>query len=123
MTSIKSLLNYLYIHWIDILVCIGLLIGIIKQTLSFMAKTREEKIEIAKKHISESMLKMISDAEMNWNDWSGAGSIKRSEVIKRVFDEYPILSKVVGQEELIAWIDEQINQSLKTLREVIVEQM
>lgn len=123
MTSIKSLLNYLYIHWIDILVCIGLLIGIIKQTLSFMAKTREEKIEIAKKHISESMLKMISDAEMNWNDWSGAGSIKRSEVIKRVFDEYPILSKVVGQDELIAWIDEQINQSLKTLREVIVEQM
>ena len=123
MTSIKSLLNYLYIHWIDILVCIGLLIGIIKQTLSFMAKTREEKIEIAKKHISESMLKMISDAEMNWNDWSGAGSIKRSEVIKRVFDEYPILSKVIGQDELIAWIDEQINQSLKTLREVIVEQM
>ena len=69
------------------------------------------------------MLKMISDAEVNWNDWMAAGSIKRSEVIKRVFDEYPILSKVADQEGLVAWLDAQINASLKTLREVVAEQM
>ena len=123
MTAFKNFLQIINNNWTTILVIIGLIIGIIKQTIDYVSKSDEEKIEIVKKQISESMLKMISDAEVNWNDWMGAGSIKRSEVIKRVYDEYPILSKVVNQEDLVAWIDEQINASLKTLREVVAEQL
>lgn len=122
MTAFKNFLHIINDNWTTILVIIGLIISIVKKTMDYFSKTDEERIQIAKKQISESMLKMISDAEVNWNDWMGAGSIKRSEVIKRVFDEYPILSKVVEQEALIAWIDEQINTSLKTLREVVAEQ-
>ena len=123
MTAFKNFLHIINDNWTTILVIIGLIISIVKKTMDYFSKTDEERIQIAKKQISESMLKMISDAEVNWNDWMGAGSIKRSEVIKRVFDEYPILSKVVDQEALIAWIDEQINASLKTLREVVAEQI
>lgn len=123
MTAFKNFLHIINDNWTTILVIIGLIISIVKKTMDYFSKTDEERIQIAKKQISESMLKMISDAEVNWNDWMGAGSIKRSEVIKRVFDEYPILSKVVEQEALIAWIDEQINASLKTLREVVAEQL
>ena len=123
MTAFKNFLHIINDNWTTILVIIGLIISIVKKTMDYFSKTDEERIQIAKKQISESMLKMISDAEVNWNDWMGAGSIKRSEVIKRVFDEYPILSKVVEQEALIAWIDEQINTSLKTLREVVAEQL
>ena len=32
---------------------------------------------------------------------------------------YPVLSKAINQEELIAWIDSEIDNSLKTLRDVI----
>lgn len=123
MTAFKNFLQIINDNWTTILVVIGLIISIVKKTLDYFSKSDAERIEIAKRQITESMLKMISDAEVNWNDWMAAGSIKRSEVIKRVFDEYPILSKVADQEGLVAWLDAQINASLKTLREVVAEQM
>ena len=65
------------------------------------------------------MLKMITTAEQDYETWNEAGSIKRSQVIKEVYEKYPILSKAINQEEMIAWIDEQINNSLKTLRKIV----
>jgi hypothetical protein len=52
------------------------------------------------------MLKMITTAEEDFKEWNEAGSIKRSQVIKEVYEKYPILSKAVNQEQMIAWIDE-----------------
>ena len=81
--------------------------------------TAYEKIEIAKKQIQTTILKMISDAEVDWQEWSKAGSIKRAQVIKQIYEEYPILSKVVDQKALTEWIDEQIDSALDTLREIV----
>lgn len=106
-------------NWTTIIVIIGLLIGIFKKIQDFLNKTDEEKIAIAKKQIQETMLKMITTAEQDFESWNQAGSIKRSQVIKEVYQKYPILSKATNQEQMIAWIDEQINNSLKTLRKVI----
>lgn len=121
MEGIKNLLSFLYENWTLILICIGLIVGIIKKTIDFFSKTNEEKIEIAKKQVSEVMLKMVTVAEKDFIEWEKAGSIKRSQVIKQIYDEYPILSKAVNQEELSAWIDKTINTSLKQLR-LIIEQ-
>ena len=84
-----------------------------------MGKTDEEKMEIAKKQIQQTMLKMITEAEINYDQWNEAGSIKRSQVIEDIYTKYPILSKVADQENVIAWIDDEINNSLKTLREIV----
>ena len=67
------------------------------------------------------MLKMITDAEVDYEDWNKAGSIKRSQVIKEIFKEYPVLSKVTNQEEIIQFIDDAIDNSLKELRKTIEE--
>ena len=119
MESIKNTLAFLEANWITILVCVGLLVSIYKKTKDYLSKSDQEKLEIAKKQISASILKLISDAEINWSDWNKAGSIKRSEVISKIYSEYPILSKMMDQEDFIAWLDEQINMSLKTLREIV----
>ena len=79
----------------------------------------KEKIAIAKAHVHETILRMITEAEMSYDQWNKAGEIKRSQVIEEIFMMYPVLSKVVNQEELIAWIDSEIDNSLKTLRDVI----
>lgn len=50
-----------------------------------------------------------------------AGSVKRAQVIEEIFEKYPILSKVTDQEALISWIDETIDDALKTMREVFTE--
>ena len=65
------------------------------------------------------MLKLITDAEENYNEWKQAGSIKRAQVIDELFANYPILSKVTNQEDLIKWIDDVIDESLITLREIV----
>ncbi len=121
MKGVQNFLTFIYNNYVSILVCIGLIIGIIKRVMDFLGKTDEEKIAVAKKQVQEAMLKMITSAEKDFSDWEKAGSIKRSQVIKQVYADYPILSKVVDQEDLIKWIDVQIDSSLKTLREVIKE--
>ena len=83
------------------------------------AKSDEEKIEIAKTQIKEIILKMISDAEVDYEEWNKAGSIKRSQVINEIFEKYPILSKVTNQSQIIDWIDQTIDESLKILREIV----
>ena len=42
--------------------------------------------------------------------------MKRAQVIEKIFETYPILSKVTNQEELIKWIDEVIDESLDTMK-------
>ena len=64
-------------------------------------------------------MKLISDAEEDYYYMTSAGSIKRSQVIKKIFEDYPVLSKVTDQETLIKWIDEIIDESLTTLREIV----
>ena len=67
------------------------------------------------------MLKMITTAEIDFADWNEAGTIKRAQVIRDIYERYPILEKAVDQDEVIAWIDEEINNSLKTLRKIVKE--
>ena len=119
MEGLQKFLQILNDNWTSILVCAGLIVGIVKKTQDYMSKSQEEKIELAKKQIQTTILKMISDAEVDWQEWSKAGSIKRSQVIKQIYDEYPILTKVVDQDSLIKYIDEQIDGALDTLREIV----
>lgn len=119
MEGLQKFLQLLNDNWTSILVCVGLVIGIVKKTRDYMSKSQDEKIEIAKKQIQTTILKMISDAEVDWQEWSKAGSIKRAQAIKQIYEEYPVLSKVVDQKALIEWIDEQIDSALDTLREIV----
>lgn len=117
--GIQNFLQLVNDNWTTIIVIIGLLVGLFKKIQEYLSKNDEEKIAIAKTQIKETMLKMITTAEQDYEAWNEAGSIKRSQVIKEVYEKYPILSKAINQEEMIAWIDEQINNSLKTLRKIV----
>lgn len=119
MEGLQNFLQFLNDNWTSILVCIGLVIGIVKKTQDYLSKNQEEKIALARKQIEKTILKMISDAEVDWQEWNKSGSIKRSQVIRQIYEEYPILSKVADQDTLIEWIDDQINRALDTLRSIV----
>lgn len=119
LNGIQNFLEFINNNWTSITVVIGLMIAVIKKIKIYFNKTDEEKIEIAKIQIKEAMLKMVTDAENDYKNWNKSGSIKRSQVIKDIFMKYPVLSKVINQEELIKWIDDEIDSSLEVLREVI----
>lgn len=119
MNSLQNFLMFLNENFVSILVCVGLIIGMVKKAKDFFAKSDDEKIAIAKAQIQETILKMVTEAEIDYEEWDKAGSIKRSQVIAQIYAEYPILSKVVDQSALIEWIDTTIDDSLKILREIV----
>ena len=119
--GLKNFLTLINDNWTTILVIVGLIIGIYQKIKKFLKDTDEAKIEFAKQQISNVVLKMITDAEKDYQQYAKAGEIKRSQVIKQIFDDYPVLERVVDQGALIALIDAEIDNALKTLREVIKE--
>ena len=119
LNGIQNFLQLINDNWTSFLVIVGLLLALWKKIELYSKLSTEKKIEIAKKQISENILKLITQAEKDYAEWEKAGSIKRSEVISEIYKEYPILAKVVNQDELIKWIDEQIDNALPTLRDII----
>lgn len=119
MDSIINFLAFLNENWIYILICIGIIVGIIQKTISYFEKSTNEKIEIAKSQVKEILLKMVADAEEEYSDIIGIGKIKRSKVISNIFEQFPILSKAIDQDNLISWIDSEIDNSLDTLHSII----
>lgn len=119
LNGVQNFLQLVNDNWTTIMVIIGLGIAIGKKVKDYIAKSDDEKIEIAKTQIQEAILKMVTEAELDYEEWDKAGSIKRSQVIAQIYAEYPILSKVVDQNTLIEWIDATIDTSLETLREIV----
>ena len=119
LNGIKNFLSLINDNWTTILVIVGLALALWKKIESYSKLSTDKKIEIAKKQISENILKLITQAEKDYAEWEKSGSIKRSEVISEIYKEYPILAKVVNQEELVKWIDEQIDNALPTLMDII----
>lgn len=119
--GIKNFLTFINNNWTTITVIISLLIALYKKVMVYLQQSQEKKIKIAKTQLSQTILKFITDAEVDYENWNKAGSVKRSQVIQRIYTEYPILSKVVDQEALIIWIDDLINNALKELRKIVAE--
>lgn len=121
LNGVKNFLEILNENWTSILVVSGIIITLVQKTIKYFSKTDEERIAIAKEQITQQMLKFIGDAEEDYEDWKKAGELKRAQVIGKIFKDYPILSKVVDQKELIKWIDDTIDDSLVTLRKIVEE--
>lgn len=119
MNGINSFLAFVNNNWTAIVVMVGLLIGVIKKIKDYIKKTDEEKIALAKLYIKQGLLKMITEAELDYEQWKNAGSIKRSQVVQEIYDRYPVLEKVADQQELLKWIDAEIDAALVILREII----
>ena len=119
--GITKFLTFVNENWVYITTIISLAIAVGNKVRDYLNKTQEEKIEIAKAQINEVMLMLVTEAEQDYLQWVSAGQVKRSQVIDQVFAMYPILSKVTNQEEIIVWIDESIDNALKTMRKIFEE--
>lgn len=124
MNILNGIQNFLMLvneHWTEIIVIIGLALALYKRVKGYLGKTNEEKIEIAKVQIKETVLRLVTDAEMDYKEWVKAGAVKRAQVVEEIFMMYPILAKVTNQKELVAWIDGIIDEALETMREIFAE--
>ena len=121
LNGIQKFLELINDNWTTIMVILGLTVAIAKKAKNYLAKSDDEKIAIAKMQICETILRLVAEAEMDYEEWNVAGSIKRAQVINQIYEQYPVLSKIVDQPELVAWIDKQIDDALDTLMYIIKE--
>ena len=121
LNGIKVFLQFINDYWTSIMIIISILASIYVKVKTFMKKSKEERIVAAKMQSKEIVLKLVADAELEYGDWAKAGSLKRSEVIQRIFENYPVLSAITDQKTVINWIDMAINDSLKELDKVVSE--
>ena len=117
--GIKNFLTLVNDNWTTICVIAGLIVALVKKASSLMECSTDEKVETAKAQIQEIMLRLVTEAELDYSEWTKAGEIKRAQVIEQIYEKFPILDKVVDQESLVAWIDGLIDEALVVLRQVI----
>lgn len=119
--GINNFLMFVNEHWTEIIVLVGLAIAVGKKVASYLSMSDDEKIAIAKKQLGETMLKLVTEAEQNYNAWVKAGAVKRAEVIDVIYQKYPILNRVADQDSLIAEIDKLIDEALVEMRKIVSE--
>ena len=122
LTGINNVLMFLNDHWTQLTIILGLGTLLWKKVKAFLAKSDEEKIQIALKQAREIILDKVTAAEIDYSEWKKSGAIKRAQVLDEIFKQYPILSKVTSQEEIIKKLDEYIDEALETLRGIIANQ-
>ena len=121
LVGLKNFLDLINQNWTLITVIIGLGILVFKKLKNYLSLSEQEKINLALKQIRITALKMVTDAEEEYDKWIKAGTIKRAEVIDVIFEKYPILNKVTDRDSLIKTLDDIIDEALVEMRKVIEE--
>ena len=115
--SIEIFLNFILENWTFITTLLACLyLGYVK-IKKWNALSQEEKIDATLKILREQMLSYVSEAEKEFG--AGTGKLKRSEVIKKIYKDFPHLNKVINQDELIKTLDEYIDDSLVELKKLL----
>lgn len=121
LNGIEHFVNLVNDNWTLIIIVIGIIVTLINRIESFTKMNEEDQINAIKTLIKETMLEKVTNAEIAYEDWVKAGEIKRSQVIDKIYEQYPILYKVVDQEGLIKWLDYAIDEALKTMRDIFTQ--
>lgn len=127
MNGILHFLKWIDYNWTLIVLAISLIFSIaIKAKIAFnkwlkmtdeeKQKDLEEQIEKTRQAIANYILSLVASAEEDWKG-KGLGSIKKAQVIEKIYKNYPILLEVKDQCELMKFFDEHIDLALETVRE------
>ena len=61
---------------------------------------------------------LVTEAEDDYIETKKAGQIKRSQVINQIYEKFPILNRIMEQEEFLDWLDAEIDNALDTLKQI-----
>ena len=110
MKGLEKFLRFINDNWTLILAILGLGYAVYYKITSFIKLSKEEKIKCIMDSLDQIILDLMSSAEFYWANYGKSGELKRSQVIREIYDKYPILSEYCDQEELIKRIDELIEK-------------
>lgn len=114
-SGVRVFLQAINDNWGTIIIIIGLALLLIEKIKKYLKLSKEQKIEIALEGVKQEMLKLMSDAEIQWKDYKKSGQIKKSQVIKEIYTDFPELKRYMSEDELIEKIEKIIDDNMKEL--------
>lgn len=118
MNAIKNMLQFVNNNWAWIVVVIALIVYVALRIRKHFTDADNKDFDIAKAQVANVILRLVAGAEEEYKTVRGAGAIKRAQVIAQIYENYPILSRIVDQEAVTTWIDTLIDDALGNLRRI-----
>lgn len=99
-----------------IAICVFILAGA-KIGLTYIDKIRSMNIQSILAIVKASVLKLMTDAEIDFANYKKSGEIKKSQVISNIYKQFPELQKVKDQGELQKELSDIIEGEMEKIRE------
>lgn len=99
-----------------IAICVFVLTGA-KLGLNYIEKIKGMNTEAILQVVKASVLKLMTDAEIDFANYKKSGEIKKSQVISNIYKQFPQLTKIKNQEELQKEISDIIEGEMTKIRE------
>ena len=117
MNGLKNFLEFINNNWTLIITIIGLGLGLYTKIKNYLKMSKQEKIDIALEQIRNVMLDLVVESEKEYG--SKTGKLKRSKVLKEIYNQYPVLKDIVKQEEIEKILDDIIDENLAKMKDMI----
>ena len=116
---VNNVVNSLSNSLPTIIIVIAIIIGVVRMVIQYSKMTKEERVNAALKVIKEELLKLMSDAEIEWEDYKKSGELKKSQVLKEIYSQFPFLATYIDQDTLVNKLYELIDNEMENMNKII----
>lgn len=116
---VNNVVNSLSNSLPTIIIVIAIIIGVVRKVIQYSKMTKEERVNAALKVIKEELLKLMSDAEIEWEDYKKSGELKKSQVLKEIYSQFPFLATYIDQDTLVNKLYELIDNEMENMNKII----
>lgn len=119
MNGLSNTLSFIQENWTNILLVITVIITVIYRVFSFTKLSKEQKVQAILTIVKSELLKFMSEAEIDWKEYEKSGLLKKSDVITKIYDKFPLLKEYLDQETLIQKISDMIENGMIEMNKVV----
>ena len=119
MQSLQLLMENLTLNWSNIVLILISAVAVVISAKRFLKMSKKEKVEAALSIIKEELLHLMINAELDWLEIAKSGKLKKSQVISKIYEQFPFLQTFVDQKYLLNTIDLMIDEVKEELDKLL----
>ena len=119
MKGISNTLFFIQENWSNIIFIFSIILVCCDKVRDYVKLSKEDRVEATLVIIKEELLKLMSEAELDWKHIQKSGELKKSQVIKKIYEQFPNLNEYVDQDELIERISNMIDEGMEKMNAII----
>lgn len=119
MNGLSNTLEFIQENWSNILLIITAIVTVIYRVISFNKLSKQQKVEAILTIVKSELLKFMSEAEIDWKEYEKSGLLKKSDVITKIYDKFPLLKEYLDQDTLIQTISNMIDSGMTEMNKIV----